>query len=399
MDPRHGWLGGSVRDDTGLFRTADGGRTWPRVSAPLPACCRNWTALFDAPTFLDDEQAVVPVTLRDGDRSVVALDVTSDGGQTWRVAAVLPPVSAGASGFPSPASVSIATTSDWWVLAGSPPVLRRTDDGGQTWRSIAIPKARRAISIDAVDGRRAWITVLDGRLATLLATRNGGRTWRRLTPFARPNRPAASTALRTILPLPGPVTAVTQGENGVVYASYLPDLNADRQVLVRFDPATGAVQRSLPIPGGQGGVDRLAESGGSLWASTGSPSARPGRILYRLNSRTLEVRERIRMPGPTGPLAAVPAGLWVAAGRRVVLIDPETGETIRSVAFQGRTELMVADPSGRWVYVSTNVPSGRVRHPCSSLTRQPARSSPEAGRAAQTSTARVGCPPPPTASG
>jgi hypothetical protein len=200
------------------------------------------------------------------------------------------------------------------------------------------------------------LSVEDGELATLLATRDGGRTWRRLRPFFRASRQPASTALRTILPLPGPVTAIAPGEDGIVYASYLPHPNGDRQVIVRLDPATGAVERSAPIPGGQGGVDRLAEAGGSLWASTGSEAARPGRILYRLDGRTLDVLERLRMPGPTGPLAAVPAGLWASAGKRIVLLDTETRATTRIVTFRGRVQLMDADPSRRRLYVSTSAP-------------------------------------------
>lgn len=135
-----------------------------------------------------------------------------------------------------------------------------------------------------------------------------------------------------------------------------PHPNGNRQRIVRFDSTTSAIDSSRPISGGQGGVDRLAMAGGSLWASTGSLSAGTGRILYRLDARTLDVRDRLRMPGPTGPLAAVPAGLWAAAGRGVVLIDPETGETIRTVAFAGRAELIVADPSGQRLYVSTTAP-------------------------------------------
>jgi photosystem II stability/assembly factor-like uncharacterized protein len=355
VDPLDGWLAGSnLPGEAGLFETANGGRTWARDSAPLPSCCRNWMPMFDAPTFFGTSQAVVPVTLRDGNRSVVAFDATADGGRTWRVAAAFPPVGAGASGFPSPASVSIATPRDWWVLAGSPPRLRRTSDAGRTWLPIAIPKARRAIALDAVDARHAWIRVLDGRMATLLATRDGGRTWSVLTPLARPNRPATSTAFRTVLPLPGPVTAVAPGENGIIFASYLPHPNGDRQVIVRFDPATGAVERSRPIPGAQGGVDRLAATGETLWASAG-----PRRILYRLDARNLDVRERLAMPGPTGPLAAVPAGLWTAAGRSIVLLDPETGEVITSVTFRGRVELLVADPTDQRLYASTTAP---VRH-------------------------------------
>jgi hypothetical protein len=123
---------------------------------------------------------------------------------------------------------------------------------------------------------------------------------------------------------------------------------------VRFDPATGAVDRSSPIAGGQGGVDRLAATGETLWASAG-----PRRILYRLDAQTLDVRERLTMPGPTGPLAAVPAGLWTAAGRSIVLLDPETGEVVTSVMFRGRVKLLVADPTGQRLHVSTTAP---IRH-------------------------------------
>lgn len=355
VDPLHGWLGGSnLPGEAGLFQTANGGRTWGRVSAPLPSCCRDWMPMLDAPTFFDISDGLVPVTLRDGNRSVVAFDATTDGGRTWRVAASLPPVGAGASGFPSPASVSIATPRDWWVLAGSPPRLRRTDDAGRTWSSIAIPKAGRAIALHGIDARHAWIRVLDGRMATLLATLDGGRTWRALTPIARPNHPATAAAFRTVLPLPGPVTAIAPGENEIIFASYLPHPNGDRQVIVRFDPATGAVERSSPIAGGQGGVDRLAATGETLWASAG-----PRRILYGLDAQTLDVRERLAMPGPTEPLAAVPAGLWTAAGRSIVLLDPGTGEVITSVMFRGRVKLLVADPTGQRLHVSTTAP---IRH-------------------------------------
>jgi photosystem II stability/assembly factor-like uncharacterized protein len=220
VDPLHGWLGGhNVRADTGLFRTANGGRTWTHVSAPIPSCCRSWTALFDAPTFFDRSAAVVPVTLLHGDRSVIAFDATSDGGRTWRAAAMLPPVRTGGSGFPSPEPVSIVTRTDWWVLAGTRSGLRRTDDAGRTWRSVGIPETGRAISLDAVGVRHAWIAVLAGRLTSLLATRDGGRTWRVLGPVARPNHPATAAAFRTVLALPGPVTAIAPGENEIIYAS------------------------------------------------------------------------------------------------------------------------------------------------------------------------------------
>jgi photosystem II stability/assembly factor-like uncharacterized protein len=355
VDPLHGWLGGIDRPGTvGLFRTSDGGRTWLHVRTPLRSCCRNWWALFDAPTFFDASHGVVPVTLRHGSRLVVAFDATIDGGDTWRVTATLGPVTAGTIGFPAPASVSVATERDWWLLAGNRARLRVTHDAGRTWRLIVVPNARRAYALDALDARRAWITVRARGPTLLLATRDGGRTWRTLVPVARPNGPTTSVAIRTVLPLPGPVTALARGADGIVFASYLPHPNGDRQVIVRFDPATGVVERSAPLPGGEGGVDRLAAPGGSLWASAGTR-----RVLYRLDARTLEVRERIVMSGPTGSLAAVPVGTWAASGRSIVLLDPKTGEAITTVTFAGKVDLLADDPAGERLYVSTTAP---VRH-------------------------------------
>jgi photosystem II stability/assembly factor-like uncharacterized protein len=348
--PRYGWLAGPLDGTTGLFRTTTGGRTWTHVTAPLPSCCQKWWALFDAPTFFDDSDAVASVTLRRGYRSVVAFDATSDGGRTWHVVAMLPPGRGGANGFPSPAAVSTPTRTDWWVLTDSGH-LRRTEDAGERWHSVAIPTGARAISIDAVDPRHAWIHVLERGQSSLLATGDGGRTWHVLDPVARPNHPPTSAAFHTVLPLPGPVTAIATGANGIISASYLPRPNGDRQVIVRFDPATDRVRRSRPIPGGRGPAGRVAAAGGSLWASAG-----PERDLYRLDARTLDVRERRSMPGPTGPLAAVSAGLWATVGRRIVLLDPRTGEAKTTVTFRGRVQLVAADPSGRRLYVSTTAP-------------------------------------------
>jgi len=185
LDRRKGWLGGLLHGRAGLFRTADGGRTWARVPAPLPACCRQWEILVDQPTFSDAEHAVVPITLRHGTRSVVAFDVTADGGRTWDLASVLRPSGrSGAHGFPSPVPASIATSTAWWVVVADPPILYRTDDGGSTWRSFPIGIAGQVTGIAAMEGDRAWLTTYHGRRGTLFVTRNGGRSWRAATPVA-----------------------------------------------------------------------------------------------------------------------------------------------------------------------------------------------------------------------
>jgi len=185
LDRRTGWLGGFLHHRAGLFRTANGGRTWARVPAPLPACCREWKVLVDRPTFSDAEHAVVPITLRHGTRSVVAFDVTADGGRTWGLASVLRPSGrSGPKGFPSPVPASIATATAWWVVVGDPPILYRTDDGGSTWRIFPIGAGGHVTSIAAVDGDRAWLTSYRGPAGTLFVTMNGGRSWGTASPVA-----------------------------------------------------------------------------------------------------------------------------------------------------------------------------------------------------------------------
>jgi hypothetical protein len=53
------------------------------VPGPIPGCCREWEILVDPPTFSDAEHAVAPITLRHDSHSVVAFDLTADGGGTW----------------------------------------------------------------------------------------------------------------------------------------------------------------------------------------------------------------------------------------------------------------------------------------------------------------------------
>jgi len=360
LDPLDGWYGGFLHDRGGLFRTQDGGRTWARVPTPLPDCCDGWQAYYDRPTFSDLYHAVVPITLRNGHREVVAFDATADGGRTWRLASVFRPRGAGPdSAFPAPRPVGIASPTDWWTVARGSPAVFHTDDGGNTWQRSRIAGEGRVVSIAAIDARRAWAIAYLDRQRSLFVTRDGGRSWRAVTPVTSAGSPAASQEIRKVLPLPGPVTALTAGEDGTLYAAYLLHSNGDRQVIVRFDPATGSVVRSVPIAGGQGGVHRLAYAGGSLWASGGTRFRGSDRLLYRLDGNTLAVRDRLTMSAPPIALAAVPAGLWVAVGKRLVLLDPWSGAVRGTVPFAGRVRLLVADPSGEDLYVATDAP---VRH-------------------------------------
>jgi photosystem II stability/assembly factor-like uncharacterized protein len=175
---REGWLTrGDFRHWGGVLATQDGGRTWRRSVLVLPRRWAGARAHADAPRFFG-RRGVLPVDLERRGRTAVAFYVTSDGGRRWRAAAVRS-VSLRTTEPRSPfvrfVPVAVATPTSWWMATGNR-TIAVTHDGGRRWSVRRIPAAPRAIT--APDGRRAWVTPETG----LLATDDGGRTWRRLAP-------------------------------------------------------------------------------------------------------------------------------------------------------------------------------------------------------------------------
>ncbi|HYZ78749.1 MAG TPA: hypothetical protein VE596_15395 [Gaiellaceae bacterium] len=184
--PRDGWLGRSdVRAVSNLFVTTDGGLTWRPRTLPRPAGWRDAQALPDVPTFFG-AHGVLPVSLFTPRRSGVAFYVTSDGGRSWRAQIV---VSVGfrtllrLNPFPRYVPTAVASPSGWWVVSriATPRVLV-TSDAGRHWRASRPGLAgARFARIDAVGTTSAWLTLgTCGGGTRLLATRDGGRSWRRL---------------------------------------------------------------------------------------------------------------------------------------------------------------------------------------------------------------------------
>lgn len=197
-----------------------------------------------------------------------------------------------------------------------------------------------------------------GHSATLFATHDGGRSWHALDPVR--SRLATSRDVSAALRLPRSVTALTAGPDGVLYGAYAKQINGGEQQVVRFDPSTGAEATSSTIQGGAAGDDRLAFAGRSLWAAGGDPfRTASSRVLYEMDPTTLAVRAKVEMPAPPIALASVTAGLWVAAGKHLVLLDPSTGTIRETVTFPGVVRNLVSDPNGGRLYVSTDAP---VRH-------------------------------------
>lgn len=106
------------------------------------------------------------------DKSLVRhLVVTDDGGRTWRDIGAVP---GGNAADRIRVSLKLTSMSACWLGFGE--TLLTTNDGGRTWTRIKLPSGIEAVSLAAIDTRRAWLASSSGEV---LATTDAGATWKR----------------------------------------------------------------------------------------------------------------------------------------------------------------------------------------------------------------------------
>lgn len=220
-DAQHGWAVGKscALYPAGVFRTDDGGRSWTTLPAKTSG---SWTAgYFQGPkhgvvagrkgklAVVRGPRIVASRTPDLGPRPLRALHMrderhgwlvgdgglvmqTTDAGLTWQnPSAELPP---GVRDHCDFRALSVQGTDVW--IAGSPgTVVLHSPDAGNTWEVSRTDHPAPLQAIDFVDRDRGWAA---GALGAILATRDGGRTWRRqrvggtraalLGVFSEPNR-------------------------------------------------------------------------------------------------------------------------------------------------------------------------------------------------------------------
>ena len=169
--------------------------------------------------------------------------------------------------------------------------------------------------------------------------------------------PAADTRgpgprVRLVCGLPGPTFQLLN--DGASIAALL-HLGSGDHIAMLSSHAT-AVRATRVVPGAYA----MASAGGSLWVSRGglpNTKSAPGfALIERFDPSTLAPRGTIRLPGRPRELAAGPAGLWVASGHRLYLLDPSTGHVRRSVPVSGYVERLAVDPTGELMYDTTYKP-------------------------------------------
>lgn len=167
---------------SGIVVTHDGGLTWADATFALPAGSAGAQLFFDQPVYVDGHSGLVSIDFQTDNGSVYRVYRTLDAGSSWTIAATLP---TGVS------AISFLDQQRWIGFDGSEVV--RTVDGGGTWvRSSAVGLPGAPESLLMADARHGWALVGMSVCLTfksncssrtgLYATVDGGSTWNQLWP-------------------------------------------------------------------------------------------------------------------------------------------------------------------------------------------------------------------------
>ncbi|MHB8379422.1 MAG: YncE family protein [Acidimicrobiales bacterium] len=114
-------------------------------------------------------------------------------------------------------------------------------------------------------------------------------------------------------------------------------------------------------------VTSVAYGDGSLWWATGAPLGNAGttltpgdgRLLLRVNSTSLKVTGRFKLPGPTELVAIAQGKLWVATQTNLYRLDPSNGAILASVHLSFFPAALAGSYGGLWLYALGGTNSGR----------------------------------------
>jgi photosystem II stability/assembly factor-like uncharacterized protein len=167
----------------GIVVTHDGGRTWTDATFVLPPGSAGAQLFFGQPVYFAGRSGLVAINFQTDTGSDNRVYRTLDAGSSWTDAATLP------TGV---FAISFLDQERWIGVNGS--VVVRTADGGRTWASssaVGLPAALLE-SLTVVDAQHGWALVGMNVCLTfksdcssrtgLYATVDGGSTWTQLWP-------------------------------------------------------------------------------------------------------------------------------------------------------------------------------------------------------------------------
>ena len=412
IGPRRGWIGvvgtpyvqgQNVSFSSALLRTSDGGRTWQVVAhTKLPIQAIDFSSPQDgfvlAGAWVDTTTQFTLYRSSDGGDTLTqlshpqadagkavlqfssptqgfvvsqnTLDITTDGGHTWRTAAAQP--KSGFFGGPMPFAPAFLSASTGFVAWGSR--LLRTTDSGQTWHTVyALPGSVNiygpvAFATPEVGYAAVWAssTAPYQTSSLVLRTDDGGASWR-IVSGALPG----ATAIGTPPPDGAPDELTAWGEDGVAMEEQ-GDLYISRDGGVTWQSAGSQVGTTMfsdvftYVPGLglladtlDGNLARLGEGGTwkILWpalsvAQADFFTARKGYGLARVDGESRLVRtvdagrtwRTVRLPATSSPLTQVSFSDarhgWILRGH-VALATENGGRTWHALALRSPVSLQL----------------------------------------------------------
>jgi len=183
-----GWVAGGAAGGE-LYVTRDGGATWTPVAVPHRSPSQPWLTTVAAPIVVGRQAAVLPIQVRlstTADQSDLYFLVTSDTGRTWTAAGPPLRTDQGGSVFEgSTERLSVVTANHWFLLANG---LWTTRDAGRSWHQVTSDRdLRYGVRISFTSPSIGWLyaeqttcqapKVNCTTKSSLLRTTDGGHTW------------------------------------------------------------------------------------------------------------------------------------------------------------------------------------------------------------------------------
>ncbi len=171
ISPSVGFITGSepVQNSIYFFHTGDAGRTWQRVTLPLPNDMQDFMAETLPPIFFQEGKGFLPVDFLLADEEAKRVFYyTEDGGVTWIPRGTVPRGSA----------YEFVNENTGWASAER--ALFYTTDGALTWNPLPVSfSASELVTyLNFIDPRNGWLITVDDRSRVrLYRTNDAGGTW------------------------------------------------------------------------------------------------------------------------------------------------------------------------------------------------------------------------------